>query len=272
MSLSTRTELEKRVQKALFQHAFLRWESAAVIALTLLLTAFGGSLPGEIPGWIWLLGGMISEAALVYVSLRDPKTAQKVVSDMFRDDFQPQRLKNKELQTQIQKGLDYRTRIAAAIQSQSDNMIKNNLQETAQAIDEWLQNLYNLALRLDRYEEQSKILNQDRQNALKRIAELQGRRNQETDEALQQQIEITLNGLQNQVETINTLENSMKRARLQIEHTLSALGTIYSQAMLVDAKDIDTGRAKRLQHEIAEEVTQLTDILSAMDEVYATNK
>ena len=81
---------------------------------------------------------------------------------------------------------------------------------------------------------------------------------------------LQLTSLQKQVETINSLDQTMNRAELQLEHTLSALGTIYSQTMLVDAKDIDRARAQRLQQEIAEEVTDLSDVLTAMDEVYST--
>jgi hypothetical protein len=62
----------------------------------------------------------------------------------------------------------------------------------------------------------------------------------------------------------------MERAQLQLETTLSSLGTIYSQTMLVGAKDIDSGRAKRLRQEISEEVQELDHILVAMDEVYAS--
>ena len=51
--------------------------------------------------------------------------------------------------------------------------------------------------------------------------------------------------------------------------TSSNLGTIYSQTMLVDVKDIDSGRAKRLRQEISEEVNELQDLILAMDEVYA---
>jgi hypothetical protein len=40
--------------------------------------------------------------------------------------------------------------------------------------------------------------------------------------------------------------------------------------MLVGAKDIDSGRAKRLRQEISEEVQELDNILVAMDEVYAS--
>jgi hypothetical protein len=38
--------------------------------------------------------------------------------------------------------------------------------------------------------------------------------------------------------------------------------------MLAGAKDIDSSRARRLRHEIAGEVTELNELLLAMDEVY----
>ena len=63
----------------------------------------------------------------------------------------------------------------------------------------------------------------------------------------------------------------MDRAELQLEHTLTAMGTIYSQMLLVGAKDVDSGRVKRLREEVADEVQGLQDVLDSMDEVYATS-
>ena len=63
----------------------------------------------------------------------------------------------------------------------------------------------------------------------------------------------------------------MDRAQLKLESTFTALGTIYSQTMLVGAKDIDSGRAKRLQQDINDEVQEIDHILLAMDEVYASS-
>ncbi len=83
------------------------------------------------------------------------------------------------------------------------------------------------------------------------------------------QIQITLAGLRRQLATIETLDDTIGRAELQLENSLTNLGTIYSQTMLVDAKDIDSGRAKRLRQEITDEVTELHDVLQAMDEVYS---
>ena len=46
------------------------------------------------------------------------------------------------------------------------------------------------------------------------------------------------------------------------------MGTIYSQLLLVGVKDIDSGRAQRLREDITEQVKQLQDVVSSMDEVY----
>ena len=60
----------------------------------------------------------------------------------------------------------------------------------------------------------------------------------------------------------------MARARLQMDNALTALGTVYSQMLLIGVKDIDSGRAQRLREDIAEEVKSLHDVVEAMDEVY----
>ena len=70
---------------------------------------------------------------------------------------------------------------------------------------------------------------------------------------------------------MDQLQNSMQRAELQLEHTLTAMGTIYSQLLLVGAKDVDSGRVRRLREEVAEEVNGLQDVLDSMDEVYETS-
>lgn len=101
------------------------------------------------------------------------------------------------------------------------------------------------------------------------MEELKVRLQAEDDDAVRGQINETMSSMERQIETIDALEKTMQRAELQLETTMTALGTIYSQTMLVGAKDIDSGRAKRLQQDIADEVTELDDVLIAMDEVYA---
>jgi hypothetical protein len=267
MANKSREALEKRVQKAILQESFLRWESAVVIALTLLLAVFGSNFVEFIPAWVWLIGGIGAEALLVYSSLTDAEFGRKVVASLLQHEFKPERLRDKNLQLQINRALDYRSRINQAIRSQGDSLLKDELSQAAGQIDAWLENIYDLAQRIDRYQKDQELLKRDHERAKKRSAELTNELKRENDTAVKTQIQATLEGIQQQLTTLETLENTIQRAELQLENTLTHLGTIYSQTMLVDAKDIDSGRARRLRQEIVEEVTELNDVLLAMDDV-----
>lgn len=272
MANKTRELLEKRVQKAILQESFLRWESAVVISISLLLaalTSIGGI--DILPAWTWLLGGVIAEGALVYSSLSDPEFGRKVVADLLRHEFRPERLSDKELQQQMNQALDYRSRINQAIRGQQDSLLKDELSQTASQIDEWLENIYDLAKRIDRYQKDRTILTRDYKRAKNRSAELSKKLKQETNPVVLEQIQRTLEGINRQLTTLETLEDTIERAELQLENSLTYLGTIYSQTMLVDAKDIDSGRARRLRQEINEEVSEINDVLIAMDEVQSTD-
>ena len=60
----------------------------------------------------------------------------------------------------------------------------------------------------------------------------------------------------------------MRRTRLNLDDTLASMGTIYSQVQLLNAMDIDSGRATRIAEEIDAEVLRLNDVLSALSEAY----
>ena len=271
MASEARETLEKRAQKAIINNALFRWESAATIGLTLILASLSALFP-EFPldSWVYLLGGGLLEGLLVYSSLSDTEQNKQVVAKMLRDEFHPERLSDEKLQRQVQEALEYRSRINTAIRERKESVLKDNLSATASQIDEWLESIYNLAQRLDRYQKERKILDRDKQRTSARINELTQKLRVEQDPAVRSQIETTSENLKRQHQTIIQLENTMARAELQLETTLSSLGTIYSQTMLVGAKDIDSGRAKRLRQEISEEVQELDNILLAMDEVYAS--
>jgi hypothetical protein len=67
---------------------------------------------------------------------------------------------------------------------------------------------------------------------------------------------------------LERLENTMERAEFRLEETLAALGTLYSQLLLLDAGAVDSGRAQRLREDIADQVAALQDSIKSMDEVY----
>jgi hypothetical protein len=60
----------------------------------------------------------------------------------------------------------------------------------------------------------------------------------------------------------------MKQAQLQMEQSLTALGTVYGQVQLLNAEAINSGRAERLRNDILEQVKRLDDLVSSLNEVY----
>jgi hypothetical protein len=61
-------------------------------------------------------------------------------------------------------------------------------------------------------------------------------------------------------------------AEFQLENTLAALGTLYTQLQLIGAKDVNSGRTQRLQEDVAEQIASLQGIAEAMDEVYMSRE
>ena len=96
-----RVSIEQRAQRAIIQHAFLRWESALVIAGAILLSVF---LPQPFPWWPWwgwLALGLIAEGLIVYTSVADVDTAAAVVADIFREQFDPRQVGDKALRGKL---------------------------------------------------------------------------------------------------------------------------------------------------------------------------
>ncbi len=269
MTDDIRTELEKKVLKAHVEHAFFRWESAVTIAGTLLSMVGFALAENPIGAGISLAVGALIESVIVGSSLTDKELKRKVEQELTRRKFDLRKIEDKYLQAQFREALEYQKRIEASIDEQSSSMLRDELIQTAVQMDAWLEHIYNLAEKISRYRQRQERITLDKNRAWRRIRELQQKYQYEGDTAVKKQVDATIKGLQQHFNALDSVENTMQRAELQLENSMAQLGTIYSQALLVDAKDIDSSRARRLRQEISEEVTELNDVLLAMDEVYA---
>ena len=267
-----REELEERVQNAILRESFFRWESAVLLGLTAVSTVIPLALSSVPNGYSLaaLAVGLLAEAGIVYSSVKDPEFGRKVAAKLLRADFKPGRLRNPKLRKQVEQAFDYRSRIEEAIRRRDGNMITDELRSTASQFDDWIEHIYSLAERIDRYLRDRTSLERDRVRVESRLKQLRQQLNQTRDPALRKQIESTVSSMERQVTTLRDVNSTIQRAELQLENSLTHLGTIYSQTMLVDVKDIDSSRARRLRHEISEEVDELNDVLVAMDEVYSS--
>ncbi len=257
-----RRNLEKRARNAILQEAFFRWESALTVAGALVAAV---ALPAL--WWVFVALGAALELVIGIGTMRNPAINAKAVSTIFRREFQPQQIKSTQLRQKTGKALQYLRRIEESVGQTKEGVLRDRLKRTTEEVVDWVEAIYRLASRIDRYD-RNKLIARDMQSVPQMIDDLSQRRAKEPDPAMRQQLDQTIADRKRQLANLGTLKDTMERAELQLERTLSALGTVYSQLLVLDTKGESAGRAKRLQEEISEQVHQLQDITVAMDEVY----
>jgi hypothetical protein len=264
-------QLQERAFKALISYAVFRWESAVTLAATLILIAF---VPDPFAGflpfwrwWFWLVLGILAESLIVITSINDPRVREQVVGQMFRQRFNPQQIATPEYRDKLVKALEYREQMELLLRHTRDNVLRSHLEATASDVSEWLGNMFSLAQRLDYYQN-SQVLHRDSSLIPDEIKALEQRLTSEANPEVRKQLQQTVDNKRAQLKHLEQLDDTMERAELQLDDTLTAMGTMYAQMQLIGAKDIDSGRAQRLRKDIADEVSSLHDLVQAMDEVY----
>ena len=263
---TTRSELRKKAQGVILQHAFFRWESAVVLAGTLLLTVLlSRPFPGW-PVWGWPLLGLLALAVLVYTSLADAETNARLVAELFREQFDPRQIRDGSLRGEMETALEYQRRIEAQARSQRPGALWDRLEDTAGQLSDWISNIYRLALKLDAYR-RDELLVQERRTVPQEIEELAARRRLENDPAVRQELNAVLESKGRQWQALRALDARMKQAELQLEQSMTALATVHSQVQLIDARDVDGGRSDRLEADIREQVERLNDLIASINEI-----
>ncbi len=263
--------IERQAQRAIFEHALIRAENAVILAGAILLAFFLPSpLPGALPwwgAWTWLLLGALGVAAMTFSGVKDPQEREKAVERLFREKYNVAGLHDRSLKEKLRKAEEYHVQIKAAIKGQKDGILKERMQRTTGEIYDWIGNMVRLARRLDSFRGDP-IIKGDREGLRESIPALEKRMQREEDDRVRQQIETTLADQRRLQSNIAELENRMQRADLQLDSSLAALGTVYSQILLVGSKEVDGDRAERLSADIANEVTSLQDVVDSINEIY----
>jgi len=157
--------------------------------------------------------------------------------------------------------------MAEAMSRAPSGPLREHLQDTTTGISDWISNIFRLARRLDAYAADD-LIHRDRSRVDSELRSLEARLQQEDDPATREDLQEALRGKALQRENLERLQNTMERAQVQLEATLTALGTVYSQLLLAGARDVDSSRSRRVVENIREQVASLNDLLAAMSEVY----
>ncbi len=174
-----------------------------------------------------------------------------------------------ELETRLKAYLDQ----ALAYQAQIDSLIRSSqarrdsaaLASLAGQVQQWTEAIQDLVRRISSLQ-QDPLIRQDKKAVPAAIAELEARLNRETEPSIRSQLERTLANRRKQLASLQGLQTIITRAEIQIESTLSMLGTIYSQ-LLTGQSTSHVADYSRLSAEVDEEVRLLQDQLEALREV-----
>ena len=266
---NTRSELQRKAQGALIQYAVFRWETAVILGLAIILTFVG---PRFIlaPRIIWPIFGVLAAGLLIYSSLTDDDANAKVLLRLYQEQFDTNDIKDRELRKKVETSLEYQRRIEVQIQKQDPGMIRDRLEDTANQITDWISNVYALAIRLDAYRG-DELLAQQSASLPREIERLTAQRKLEDNPSIQAQLADAIEAKQRQLNALDELADRMRQASLQLDNSLTALATVYSQVHLIDAQTIGSGRAERLQADIQEQVARLNDLVGSINDVYDYN-
>lgn len=259
--------VRERALGAVLSNAFLRWESLVTILLTVILFLF---VPQPFPwwqDWFWLVGGAIAEIALVAATLTDQEAARQAVAREFANRFDLRGIRSRVSRERLQNALEYREGMRALTERHQGAM-RTHLAQTVNDVDDWIEQMYSLAQHIDAFEE-NELVERDRKMVPQQLEKTRIRLDRERDPAIRADLEMQIQQLEQQLANLQATANSVKRAEIQLESTLSSLGTIYAQMSLMGTKEVDSARAKRLRLEIQDEVAGLQDTIEAMDEVQA---
>lgn len=271
-----REEVRRRVLGTLIGNALLRWESLVTILVTMILFLFVNDvsvLGIDWQPWFWLVLGGIAEAALVVSTLSDPEATQEAMSRDFERQYDVNSIRDRNSRDRLRTALEYRRNMMKLVKRHQGSM-RMSLRQTVEDINEWISHMYDLAEHIDSakgneiVERDLKSVPQKIDQTRTRIQQEQARINQGGgDQLLLRDLERQLKQLEQQKLNLEATKNSVKRAEIQLESTLSSLGTIYAQMSLLGTKEVDSARAQRLRLEIQDEVASLQDTIDAMDEV-----
>jgi hypothetical protein len=190
-------------------------------------------------------------------------------SDVSASQAPPQVLSNVEARlARLEKAREYQARIKETVAQTREGPLRERLQSVTRRLDDWVAYVERLTTYLNEFE-RDPIIRRNRSTVPRAIHALEARLtlDQDTHAGVRDAVRQTLEARRAQLRHLHTLERMMTRAELCSDETVAMLGTIYSQVLLVDARDVQGPRVQRLRADIDEQVQVLSDLLDAIDEV-----
>ncbi|GAB4522815.1 MAG: hypothetical protein OHK0046_35890 [Anaerolineae bacterium] len=263
--MSEREVVRQRAFGAVLRNAVFSWQVAVTILFTALLVILQPEPFAFWESWFWLVGGAAAAGLFIVSNLTDPQAAQEAISRQFERQYNLNAIKNPVSRQRLQDALEYR-RNMSTLAKRASGAMRLSLVQTVDDVNQWIEHMYDLAQHIDSFQDND-LVERDRKMVPQQLDKTRIRMEREQDPAVRRELERQVEQLEQQLTNLEATVNSVKRAEIQLESTLSSLGTIYAQMSRLGTKEVDSARAQRLRLEIQDEVASLQDTIEAMDEV-----
>ncbi len=271
--MTVNSEARQKVFGTLLANALLRWETLVTLMVTLILFLFVPNVSLsfiEWQPWFWLVLGGLTQTVLVASTLADPEATEQALAEDFEREYDLRNIRNRVSRERLRDAFEYR-RNMLKLADAARGAMRTRKRTLISDINDWIAHMYNLANRVD-YFEDNDLAARDLQQVPRKIAEVERLIKNDTNEQTRRDRLQQLELLQKQLMSLEASARTIKRAEIHLESTLSALGTVYAQMSLLGTKDTGSTRGQRLSIEIKDEIDKLQDTIDAMDEVQFYNQ
>jgi hypothetical protein len=273
--MSEKENVRQKVLGTLMLNALLRWETFVTLLISMILFIGVGDfqlLSLTLPAWFWLILGGAAESALIWSTLTDPEETNQAIAREFENKYELAHIRNTVSRERLKKALEYR-RNMMVLQKQRKGAGRAQFDDTITDVNDWIASMYDLAEHIDSFEGNA-LFEADFKMVPQQIEKVKVRIERERDERVRSDLEGQLKLLEQQRLNLEATKNSIKRAEIALESTLSSLGTLYAQMSLLGTKTggTDSSRFQRLRLEIKDEINSIQDTIEAMDEVHSQNQ
>ena len=169
------------------------------------------------------------------------------------------------LSAQVAQARTYQQAVADLARGSAGQLQAGRLGELSSQFEAWVKSVTQMADRIRAYK-QNTVIQQDMASVPASIQRLESQLAAEKDERLRAQFVAALDSRRNQLGALEKLGGTMRQAELQLENTVAALGTIYSQALAGQSTNQVAGYAD-LAGDMNDRVKVLQDQIEALEEV-----
>ena len=152
-----------------------------------------------------------------------------------------------------------------------DGVIKTRLNDLADKVKQWTAYIYELARMLDDYQ-RDPMLHKDPAAIQAEMIRIKAGLARQTSQDLIDESKNLIASKQKYLQTSEALKDKMQAAAMQLEQSLDAMATIYTQLKLLETRDLENVNTQAIDHDIDEQVTRMGDLIDGLQKAYQEGK